>query len=389
MQLNEFNVASNSQNEIEAWLSNLSYNPFTLDWILYASIEAFWQSLKFEKWSEEWNECITLSWIESKKYWNKAEKKETFIYFWIEYKVWSEKHQKLMKQALREQLKQNPDKLKLLLSTWNLDLVHRPKREDGTYYPDSITIPWYIFSRFLIELRQEFNKINIVSKEKLLEEADNYAWSFIKILRDWHKIDIADYRRFEPDIDLMLNLIIDDIFSFSWYKERGLVIKNDFILDDIAISYIKKDNIEWLDMSFEELAKKLWDLFYEPLASVLNSISIELDKQIDSNEEVIRLIKEASIHILKAWDHCKPYVTDINELEKNSKHTFVIEWTNLSNEKLAKSIAYLEDRYLKEFLVLLSIKINRDWVADEWRKRIKLATELYACANKLKQASEE
>jgi hypothetical protein len=57
----------------------------------------------------------------------------------------------------------------------------------------------------------------------------------------------------------------------------------------------------------------------------LNSISIELDKQIDSNEEIVKLLKESSAHILKAWDHCKPYVTNISELEKNSKHTFDIE----------------------------------------------------------------
>mgnify|MGYP003434336982 FL=1 len=50
------------------------------------------------------------------------------------------------------------------------------------------------------------NKINQVakpSKNELQERAEVLAWSFIKILRDWNKIDIADYRRFEPDIDLM------------------------------------------------------------------------------------------------------------------------------------------------------------------------------------------
>jgi len=227
-----------------------------------------------------------------------------------------------------------------------------------------------------------------VSKEELLEEADNYAWAFIKTLREWTKIDIADYRRFEPNIDLMLNSIIDDIFSFSWSKNRSSVIENDFILDEIAKSYIKKEDIEWLDMPFEELAKKIWDLFYEPLASILNSISIELDKQIDSNDEVIKLLKEASDHSLRAWDHCKPYVTDINELEKNSKHTFDIDWTNLSNEELSRSIAYLKNSKLKEFLELLSVKMNIDWVADEWRKRLKLAGELYNVSEKLKQASE-
>ena len=47
MWIQEFNIASNSKNDIEAWLSNLSDNTFELNWIKYASIEAFWQSLKF------------------------------------------------------------------------------------------------------------------------------------------------------------------------------------------------------------------------------------------------------------------------------------------------------------------------------------------------------
>ncbi len=226
------------------------------------------------------------------------------------------------------------------------------------------------------------------SKSGLQERAEILAWSFIKTLRDWHKIDVADYRRFEPDIDLMLNIIIDEIFSFSWYKDKKSVIENDFILDDTAKSHIRTETIEWIDFSFEELAKKMWDLFYEPLASMLYSISIELEKQIDNNEELVKLLKEASSHILKAWDHCKPYITDINELEKNSKHTFDIKDTILTNEQIARAIAYLENHKLKEFLELLSSKIYKDWEADKWRWRIKLATELFACADKLKQLSE-
>jgi hypothetical protein len=60
--------------------------------------------------------------------------------------------QNLMKEALREQLKQNPNKLKLLLSTWNATLSHTLKE-------NSKTIPWETFSRFLMELRVEFTKL--------------------------------------------------------------------------------------------------------------------------------------------------------------------------------------------------------------------------------------
>lgn len=172
MEQQEFNIASNSKNSTEAWLSNLSHNPFELNWTIYNSIEAFWQSLKFDEWSNERNKCIKLSWIESKKYWNIAELKDSFIYNNIEYIVWSEDHQSLMKIALKEQFKQNEDKLKLLISTWNTNLIHRPQREDWSYYPDSITIPWDTFWRYLMELRDEFKSKNEVQEETIWKVID-------------------------------------------------------------------------------------------------------------------------------------------------------------------------------------------------------------------------
>lgn len=166
MKMQEFNIASNSENEIEAGLSNLSYNPFNFNWITYASIEAFWQSLKFKEWTNNWNKCIILSWIESKKFWNNARKNSIFLYNWEQYIVWSKEHQSLMKLALREQLKQNPDKLKLLLETQNKKIIHSPIKKDWTFYPDSITVPWEVFSLFLMELREEFNDIKNTIKNR-------------------------------------------------------------------------------------------------------------------------------------------------------------------------------------------------------------------------------
>jgi len=161
IKIKEFNIASNSKNYIEAGLSNLSRYPFDFNWIPYASIEAFWQSLKFEEWSPKWIECLDLFWVESKKYWKNAQAKKYFTYNKKTYKVWSKEHQQLMKMALREQLKQNKEKLNLLLLTGNLKLIHQPKKKDWTLSADSITIPGEIFSQFLMELREEF-RANII-----------------------------------------------------------------------------------------------------------------------------------------------------------------------------------------------------------------------------------
>jgi hypothetical protein len=74
-----------------------------------------------------------------------------------------------MKIALKEQFKQNKDKLKLLMLTWNANLIHRPKRRNWEYSPDSITIPWATFSRFLMELREEFKSISGVQEETIVK----------------------------------------------------------------------------------------------------------------------------------------------------------------------------------------------------------------------------
>ena len=156
------NIASNSTNETEARLSNLSYSPFVMDWRKYTSVEAFWQWLKFED-EETRLEIAEMFWYKS-KYWinfDKASKSKTFVYELVSYIVWSEEHHWLMKRAIRCKLEQNPEILKLLLETWNKKIIHCPTRKDWTPYPDSTTIPAEVFSRIYMELREEFrNQLN-------------------------------------------------------------------------------------------------------------------------------------------------------------------------------------------------------------------------------------
>lgn len=232
----EFNIASNSSDAIEAWLSNLSHNPFVMNWVIYASIEAFWQSLKFEPNSPEWKECIGLAGIRSKKYGDKAEKKETFSYNWVEFIVGSKRHQFLMKVALREQLKQNPEKLKLLLGTKKANLIHAPKKKDGTLYPDSTTIPGEVFSRFLMELRSEFQdtkwsentkkKVDeiLFCKKSLYDDEDySFLWAYKAMI--WEHPNISN-------------------IMWEWYNGIVLKIKNekDTVLK-VRKPWMEKDDI--------------------------------------------------------------------------------------------------------------------------------------------------
>ncbi len=222
------------------------------------------------------------------------------------------------------------------------------------------------------------------------------------IIWDWEndrKIDIPVYRSNKSDVDLFVAKMVE-VISENFWMEIDDVLKY-FILDEEARKALKinssihesstqvtetidwEKKLGWLSMNNEELSEKVSNLFYEPLAVLLSWISENIE-----NIEISKLLKEASNHILKAWGHCKPYVTDINELEKNSKHTFDVEWIDLSNEQLSRAIAYLENNKLKELLELLSAKINKDWEADKWRERVKLANELFSCAKKLKEVAE-
>jgi len=214
----------------------------------------------------------------------------------------------------------------------------------------------------------------------------------------WELVDISKIREdvleYEPNFDVFLPWIKE------WLEEEWFDIENILKLDEKAKKALevqsnisnnseqvkntistKTETIEGINISNEELAEKIWDLFYDSLSSFLLSLWENIN-----NKEVSVLLKEASENIMKAWEICLPYVSyDFPEM----KHTTEIKWLDIDKEELVKKISNLVDSELKDFLEKLSIKINKDWEADKWRWRVKLANELFACADKLKLASEK
>ena len=149
------NIASNSENITEALLSNLAHTPFEMNGKQYASVEVFWQWLKYKS-EEDRNRIALMYWIISKKIGNDGDNSDwSFEYFWQRYVVGSPEHQELMYRAIRAKLEQNPEVLRLLIDTGNTPVIHEPKKKDGTLYGDSETIPAVIFSGFLMRLRKE------------------------------------------------------------------------------------------------------------------------------------------------------------------------------------------------------------------------------------------
>jgi len=223
-----------------------------------------------------------------------------------------------------------------------------------------------------------------------------FVWVFY--WRTWLELplNLNEYKKtisyLENDFDRFIPWIIDVLEDngFTWNLEDIFILdeQDKDILENIQNNSdqvkntiaTKTEKIEWINISNEELAEKIWDLFYDSLSSFISSLWGKID-----NTEIAELLKEASNHIMEAWKICLPYVShDFPEM----KHTAEVKWLDIDKEELSKSLSNLMNSELSDFLLKLSAKIQKDWEADKWRNRIKLSNELFACADNLKQASE-
>lgn len=143
--------------EVEKKLSNLYPSPFTLDWVGYASIEAFRMHIKYPKWYPNREKIRLLSWMDAKRSWDDAKFIKSFIYQWKIIEMWSDEHHTLLKRALKAKLEQHPDILQALLDTGDRPLAHIIFAKDTKFLlPDSKIIPWEKLAQLYTELRNEF-----------------------------------------------------------------------------------------------------------------------------------------------------------------------------------------------------------------------------------------
>lgn len=248
---------------------------------------------------------------------------------------------------------------------------------------------------------ERFNEYKAWNQEYRQNYWDKYIFSmYYHHEWDTFPIKIEEFREkhweLEPNFDVFIPWImeslkdfwytieVEDIFTLDEKAKKTLELSNNISNNSYQVENTistKTERIEWIDISNEELAEKIGDLFYDSLSSFMSSLWEKLD-----NTEISHLLQEASQHIMTAWEICLPYVShDFPEM----KHTTEIKWLDIDKEELAKRISNLVDSELKDFLGKLSAKIYKDGKADEWRNRIKLATQLYSCAEKLKWASEK
>jgi hypothetical protein len=198
----------------------------------------------------------------------------------------------------------------------------------------------------------------------------------IKILKQRYSRMESNFNRFIPWIMRTLEeewftWTIDSIFTLDESAEHYLRVHSLTVANSQAVEWI----VSQTEQQYIELAEKVGDLFYDALADVLEWISETASSEISSN------LKKASEHIQNAWRICEPYINK----KTNPKHKANVAW--MDNKILGNRIGKLDSKTLKKFLTFLWEKIYNDWLADEWRWRKKLATELFECSSQIKQIS--
>lgn len=126
-------------------ISNLAHTPFTLRGRFYASVEGFWQGLKFE--AEEERLRVARLWgVAAKRAAPRGPPGATFIYEDQVHARGGPEHRALMAQACGAKFNQNAAAREALLATRERPLTHRARR-------DSETIPGALMADMWMRLR--------------------------------------------------------------------------------------------------------------------------------------------------------------------------------------------------------------------------------------------
>lgn len=144
------NVISTSADPAVRLISNLANTSFELHGRTYASVEAFWQGLKFPDGADR--ACIaSLHGPQAKAAGNGAPAAVTVAYEGREYRVGCCEHWSLMKAACRAKFAQHADARAALIGTGDRPLVHRVRR-------DSRTIPGVIMAEIWMQIRTRLTR---------------------------------------------------------------------------------------------------------------------------------------------------------------------------------------------------------------------------------------
>lgn len=152
------NILFSAESDSIKAISNLGHTPFVMDNVHFESVEAFWQSLKFNK--NDRSEIAKLFGKEAKKYGNRIKYKKYVTYKDQKIRVGSANHWELMEMACRNKFDQNEFAKKALLATGIRPLYHKPRK-------DSKTIPGTIMSGIWMNIRSSLRKEHNLKSQHL------------------------------------------------------------------------------------------------------------------------------------------------------------------------------------------------------------------------------
>ncbi len=155
------NIASYSDDPRARLLSTFAHTPFVLRCgareIRCASVEGFWQGLKFPDGSAERERVFGLWGMEAKRAGGNAPPFNTIEFCGKRVAVGGPDLHALAAKAMRAKLEQNDDVRRALLETAGLALTHDLVDGSGAPVPDSRTLPAAVFCAIWTTLREEIS----------------------------------------------------------------------------------------------------------------------------------------------------------------------------------------------------------------------------------------
>jgi predicted NAD-dependent protein-ADP-ribosyltransferase YbiA (DUF1768 family) len=141
------NVVSTSDDEAVRLIGNFAPTPFVLDGARYASVESFWQGLKFDD-PRERRRIASLDGPEAKRAGSERGYGEAVEYGGRPCRVGTAEHWNLMERACRAKFQQNAVARDALLATAPRPLVHRVRH-------DSRAIPGVVIADIWMRIRED------------------------------------------------------------------------------------------------------------------------------------------------------------------------------------------------------------------------------------------
>lgn len=151
------NVISTSSDPEIRLISNFAETPFELDGRSYASVEAFWQGLKFTDETKR-REIAALAGPRAKRAGDESSESGEFVYEGRTIRAGSPEHWRLMALACEAKFSQHAEARQALLATGDRPLVHKARR-------DSRTIPGVIMADIWMSVRDGLRKQDKASNE--------------------------------------------------------------------------------------------------------------------------------------------------------------------------------------------------------------------------------